>query len=125
MAVSGDGSTALIGAPGKNSDKGAAYVFAFNGTQWVQQKELTASDGAADDGFGYTVALSNDGNTALITAVWQICWDGSGYIFTRSGTTWAQKQELFASDGAAGDYFGFVVALNGNGSTALICAPKK
>ncbi len=125
VAVSGDGSTALIGAPGKNSDKGAAYVFAFNGTQWVQQKELTASDGAADDGFGYTVALSNDGNTALITAVGKYAGTGAAYIFTRSGTTWAQKQELFASDGAAGDYFGFVAALNGNGSTALICAPKK
>ncbi|MGO9951244.1 MAG: PKD domain-containing protein [Dissulfurispiraceae bacterium] len=123
-AVSGDGSTALIGAPGKNSDKGVAYVFAFNGTSWVLQQELTASDGLAGDGFGYSTALSNDGNTALIAASGKYAGKGAVYVFTRSGTTWSQKQELLASDGTAGDYFGYVLALNGNGSTALICAPK-
>jgi hypothetical protein len=70
VAVSGQ--TAIIGAAGKtignNSGQGAAYVFNCSGTPctWTQQQELTASDGARDDEFGNSVAVS--GNTAIIGA---------------------------------------------------------
>ena len=72
MALSADGNTALIGACyktiGNNTYQGAAYVFTHSVTTWAQQQELAASDGAEDDYFGYSVALSADGNTALIGA---------------------------------------------------------
>jgi len=68
VALSGD--TALIGAwskdVGGNTYAGAAYVFTRSGTSWSQQAELTASDAAADDHFGHSVALSGD--TALVGA---------------------------------------------------------
>ena len=123
--VSLDGNTALIGAPeGPNGhDPGAAYVFTRTGTTWTMQQKLTASDGAADDSFGVGVSLAGD--IALIGANWNDdngADSGSAYIFTRTGTTWTQQQKLLASDGAAGDWFGWVVSLDGD--TALIGAPQ-
>ena len=125
VALSGDGSTALVGAPFKNSSTGAAYVFVRSGTTWSQQAELTASDAAAGDLFGYSVGLTGDGSTALAGARGKNSGTGAAYVFLRSGTTWSQQQELTASDAAAGDFFGFSVALSGDGSTALVGAQFK
>ena len=47
---------------------GAAYVYTRAGGTWTQQRELTAADGASGDRFGYSVALSGDGTTALVGA---------------------------------------------------------
>ncbi|MHB8735809.1 MAG: FG-GAP repeat protein [Terriglobales bacterium] len=134
VALSGDGSTALVGAYyktiytrfGANVGQGAAYVFTRSGTTWSPQQELKADDGAANDRFGNAVALSVDGSTALVGArsktIGANSYHGAAYVFTRSGTTWSQQQELTASDGAAGDYFGYAVALSGGGSAALVGA---
>ena len=124
VALSGD--TALVGAywddVGANTNQGSAYVFTRSGTTWSPQQQLTASDGAAGDYFGVSVALSGD--TALVGAyhddVGANTWQGSAYVFTRSGTTWSPQQQLTASDGAAGDCFGWSVALSGD--TALVGA---
>ncbi len=124
VALSGD--TALVGASsddvGVNTDQGSAYVFTRSGSTWTQQAQLTASDGAANDRFGWSVALS--GNTALVGASTDIVGansdQGSAYVFTRSGTTWTQQAKLTASDGAAFDRFGISVALSGD--TALVGA---
>jgi hypothetical protein len=87
----------------------------------VQQAELTAGDGATSDYFGYSVAVSGD--TALVGAYADDLAggdQGSAYVFTRAGTTWSQQAQLTAGDGAAGDNFGFSVALAGD--TALVGA---
>jgi hypothetical protein len=123
-AVSLDGDTALIGAEGDDDnggDSGSAYVFIRTGTTWTQQAKLLASDGAAGDYFGNSISLSGD--TALIGAPTDDdkgTNSGSAYVFTRSGTTWTQQQKLLASDGAAGDQFGYPVFLSSD--TALIAA---
>ena len=128
VAVSGDGSTAVIGAHGdddRGSESGSAYVFTRSGSSWTQQAKLTASDGAAGDIFGYSVAVSGDGNTAVIGAYGDDdrgIESGSAYVFTRSGSSWTQQAKLTASDGAAGDLFGWSVAVSGDGSTAVIGA---
>ncbi len=125
VALSGDGNTALVAAPykasGGNNAQGAVYVFVRNGTIWSQQAKLTASDGAAYNAFGESVALSSDGATALVGA------DGRGaaYVFISSGTTWTQQAELTASDAAPGDWFGWAVALSSDGSAALVGAAQK
>ncbi len=122
ISVAQSGTTALVGAPyhaiGSNDTQGAAYVFTFNGSKWVQQQELTANDGAADDNFGISVALS--GTTALVGAIGPNDAQGEAYVFTFNGSKWVQQQELTASDGAAGDYFGYSVALSG--TTTLVGA---
>ncbi len=126
VALSADGTTALIGAYSKNSRKGAAYVFVRSGTSWSQQTtpSLLASDGAAGDSFGWSVALSADGTTALIGAYSKNSNKGAAYVFVRSSGTWSQQTTppLTASDGAAGDSFGWSVALSADGTTALIGA---
>jgi len=110
-----------VGAPGKNSQTGGAYVFVGSGSTWSQQAELTASDGAAADAFGFSVALS--GSTAVVSAPNKNSQTGAAYVFTRSGTAWSQQATLTASDGAANDFFGYSVALSG--STAVVGAPDK
>src|SRR5579875_2803620 len=131
VAVSGDGNTALVGAYRANPSglvaAGAAYVFVRSGTTWSQQQKLTASDAAANDNFGTSVALSADGNTALVGAYKadlpsSLTDAGAAYVFVRSGMAWSQQQKLIASDGALFDNFGTSVALSADGNTALIGA---
>jgi hypothetical protein len=124
-SLNNDGSTALIGAFDKNSGTGAAYVFTQSGTAWSQQQELTASDAATGDYFSYSVSLSGDGSSAMVTAGNKNAYTGAAYVFTRSGTTWSQQQELTAGDGASGDLFGNSASLSRDGSTALIGAYGK
>ncbi len=127
VALSGD--TALVGASGDdvgaNTDQGSAYVFTRSGTTWTQQAQLTATDGAASDRFGVSVALGGGvGDTALIGAnrddVGANADQGSAYVFSRSGTTWTQQAQLTATGGAVNDQFGVSVALSGD--TAIVGA---
>jgi hypothetical protein len=121
VALSGD--TAIVGAPGQfGSGFGAAYVFVRTGGTWSQEAKLTASDGAAGDLFGSAVALSADGNTAVVGAYGKSSSKGAAYVFVRSGSMWSQQQQLTAGS-AAGDQFGSAVAVSGDGKVALVGAP--
>jgi nucleoside-specific outer membrane channel protein Tsx len=116
VAIAGD--YALVGArfdDDKGVDSGSAYIFKRDGTSWNQQAKLTASDGAAGDRFGYSVAIA--GEYALVGALYDDdkgVNSGSAYIFKRDGTSWNQQAKLTASDGAAGDQFGWSVAIAGD-----------
>jgi FG-GAP repeat len=120
VALSGD--TAVVGTrlddTPAGTDAGSAYVFVRSGTTWTEQQKLTASDAAAEDIFGSSVAV--DGDTAVVGADGNDTPAGtnagSAYVFVRSGTTWTQQRRLRASDGAAGDFFGISVALDGDTS---------
>ena len=92
---------------------GSVYIFKRSDTIWTQQVKLNASDGAADDYFGFSVSL--DGNYALIGAYDDYDnghYSGSAYIFKRSDTIWIQDAKLLPSDGAGYDWFGFSVSLD-------------
>jgi hypothetical protein len=119
-AVSLSGDTAFVGAAGNfATGTGAAYVYVRSGTLWTQQAKLTASDGVPGDQFSYSVSLSGD--TALVGAEGKTGSAGAAYLYLRSGTVWTRQAKLTASDGVAGDQFGFAVALSGD--TALLGAP--
>ncbi len=124
VAIYGD--TAVIAAPrddDKGDDSGSAYVFTRSGSSWSPQAKLTASDGAAGDVFGISVAISGD--TVVIGADLtdeKGSNSGAAYVFSRSGNTWSQQVKLTADDGAAGDLFGIRVALSGD--TAVIGAAR-
>ena len=128
-SVAVSGSTVVVGAPhhevGPNASEGAAYVFVESGGIWSQQAELTASDGAADDKFGWSVAVS--GSAAVVGAylktVGSNTQQGAAYVFVESGEMWSQQAELTASDGAAGDWFGYSVAVSGG--TAVVGSPGR
>jgi MYXO-CTERM domain-containing protein len=126
FSVSVSGDTAIVGACSDiiaSADRGSAYVFVRSGTVWTQQAQLRASDGAADDQFGFSVSIAGD--TALIGApgddVGTRANQGSAYAFVRSGAVWTQQAKVTASDGTTRDGFGFSVSLAGD--TALVGAP--
>ena len=122
VAVSG--ATVVVGAPNDDdngSNSGSAYVFVRSGISWSQQAKLTASDAAAFDFFGVSVAISGD--TAVVGANFDDgkgVDSGSAYVFVRSGTTWTEQAKLTASDAAALDQFGIEVSISGD--TAVVGA---
>jgi hypothetical protein len=122
VAISGD--TMAIGAPGDNGqgkDSGAVYVFVRTGNAWTQQAKLSATDGAAGDNFGASVAISDD--TLIVGALAGEAngqHSGSAFIFVRTGTTWTQQAKLLAADGQEGDAFGVCAAISHD--TAIVGA---
>ena len=130
MAVSADGTTALIGAPADEDPNGAlagsAYVFESDTGTWSQRAKLAAEDGDSFGAFGSSVALSSDGTTALLGAESDDNTNGeragSAYVFEAQADSWTQAATLTAADGDGGDAFGCSVALSTDGTTALVGA---
>ncbi len=125
-SVSLSGDRVLVGARGDDdngSGSGAAYLFEFNGMDWVEITKLTASDAAADDVFGVSVSVTGD--RALVGAMFDDDEgedSGSAYLFEFNGTEWVETHKLGASDAAANDVFGTSVSLSGD--RALVGAPS-
>jgi hypothetical protein len=150
VALSGDGNTMAVGTTGEDGaakgingnqadhsaiNAGAVYVFVRNGSTWVQQAYVKASNAKKSDQFGSSLALSNDGNTMAVGAVGEASsatgidgnqadtsMPGAGavYVFTRAGTTWSQQAYVKASNTGEktdGDQFGYSVALSSDGNT--------
>lgn len=135
VAISGDGGTIVVGAPGHISGAGAVYVFTKPSTGgWQdtsQSQELTASDGAASDELGWSVAVSGDGATVVAGSpgheVNAHQDQGAAYVFVEPASGgWqsaTQTAELTAGDGAAGDGMENV-AISGDGEAILAGAPS-
>jgi hypothetical protein len=153
VALSEDGNVALIGAPHDNADKGAVWEFGrSNGAYWTQlghrrkligdcTSSCSGPNGTGESGpgeFGSSVALSADGNTALIGAPDDNSQSGAAWVFeqfSRNGF-WAQRGTKLVEDctsscsspNGSGERghgaLGYSVEQSGNGTTALIGAPK-
>ncbi len=125
VAISADGSTALIGAPADNRDAGAVWVFTNSGSGWTQQgPKLTGAEETREGDFGSSVALSADGNTALIGGLRDKNFSGAAWVFSRSESTWTQQGPKLTGGSEAENLesLGDSVALSGDGNTALIGA---
>ncbi|MDI9521357.1 MAG: FG-GAP repeat protein [Bacillota bacterium] len=138
VAVSND--TVVVGATGEASaakgvdgnqndnsasGSGAVYVFVRDGSAWMQQAYLKASNTDAGDYFGISVAISNDtivvGATGESSAAKGVNGEqsdnsagdaGAAYVFVRDGSVWTQQAYLKASNTDAGDWFGRAVAVS-------------
>ncbi len=155
IALSADGTTLVVGAVFEDSggmgidadqndfsapNAGAVYVFTRTGITWSQQAYIKASNTDASDRFGYSVAVSYDGNTLAVGAMSEdsattgINGDqadnavdnaGAVYVFTRRGTDWLQQAYIKASNTGGdqeGDQFGYDVSLSGDGNTLAVGA---
>jgi hypothetical protein len=156
LTISNDGSTLAVAATGEGSSAtgvngdqtdasmpgaGAVYVFTRTGSTWSQQAYVKASNtGEKSDGdqFGYSLALSGDGNTLATSAISERSAatgingnqadksaDGAGavYVFTRAGTTWSQQAYVKPwNTTVRGGLFGYSVGLSGNGDTMAVGA---
>ena len=123
-SVAVDGDTVVVGAYGDDENgesSGSAYVFTKPANGWTTTStadKLTASDGTAYDQFGSSVAV--EGDTVVVGAGWDGAngpQSGSAYLFTKPSGGWSDATEttdLTASDGAAGDFFGYSVAVDGD-----------
>jgi len=125
--VSSDGSTIVAGARGDDTQKGSAYVFVFNGTDWDEVAKLTASNAATLAYFGHRVAISADGSTIAVSAYLADGQRGAVYVFEK-GAEWQTKTEdalLLASDAAGGDMLGYSLCISGDGTAIAAGASNK
>ncbi|MDI9364813.1 MAG: T9SS type A sorting domain-containing protein [Flavobacterium sp.] len=150
VSLSGDGNTLAVGAigetgsgrginPDDNNDyyeAGAVYIYTRSGSTWSFSTYIKASNTGGGDQFGWAVALSGDGNTLAVGALYE---SGSGkninktsdedatasgavYTYTRSGSTWSADAYIKASNTGSGDQFGWVVSLSSDGTTLAVGA---
>ena len=82
--------------------------------------KLTASDGADNDQFGWSVSISGDGLTAIVGTFRDDNYSGSAYIYNYNNGVWSQTQKLTASDGTSYNEFGASVSISGDGLTAIV-----
>jgi hypothetical protein len=122
VALSADGSTAIVAAPADRNHHGSVWVFARSGATWVQQGPKLIPTAEAGEGyFGLGLALSADGNTALIGGPGDNMFHGGAWVFVRSGSSWLpQGGKLTGGEEIGGGRFGRSVALSSNASEALI-----
>ena len=131
VALSADGNTAIVGGPGDAGSLGAAWVFTrSNGTWAAQGDKLVGDDAVGAARQGYSVALSADGNTAVVggptdneTGV--KAWAGAAWVFTRSNGLWSQQGSKLVGSGAVGTAEqGYSVTISANGNTAIVGGPQ-
>ncbi len=130
VALSADGDTAIVGGPSDKGNIGAAWVFTRSGgvwtqQEWTQQKTLQTKlvgTGAVGEAYqGQSVALSADGNTAIVGGPVDNAYAGAAWVFTRSGGVWTQQGGKLVGTGAVRTpYQGGSVALSGDGNTAIV-----
>jgi len=164
VALSADGNTMAVsshfessaskGVNGNQNDEsmpqaGAVYVFGRTGTTWAQQAYLKASNtgrapapGVADDlgdgdQFGFSLAISGDGNTVAVGAISEdgpassinnlqfqdndsAASSGAVYVYTRTGSAWSQQAYVKSANSRGGQLFGYGVALDMDGNTMAV-----
>jgi hypothetical protein len=111
VSISGD--YVVVAATGDDGSRGSAYIFRREGSRWVEEAKLRASDGDEDDYFGTSVSIARD--YAVIGASWDEAKSGSVYIFRREGSNWTEDAKLRAVDREALAYFGTSVSILDDG----------
>ncbi|WP_325892525.1 FG-GAP repeat protein [Grimontia sp. NTOU-MAR1] len=140
VSLSSDGATLAVGAIGKDAYTGAVYVYHFDGSSWTREQYIQASNKGADHYFGYSVSLSSDGNTLAVGAYKEksnaqgingeenndeLDSAGAAYVYHFDGSNWTQQAYIKASNTGAGDEFGKVVSVSGDGNTLAVGAAKE
>jgi hypothetical protein len=121
VALSQDGSTAVVGAPRENGNRGAVWIYARSGSSWTQATELNSPEPGLNRHFGVSVAVSSDGDTIAVGAPFL---RGRVWVFARSGSGWVPIGGALSGAGEEGEgFFGHSVALSADGDTLLVGAP--
>ena len=126
VAISADGNTAIVGGHGDNAFTGAAWVFTRSGGVWSQQgSKLVGTDALGSGRLGYSVAISADGNTAIVGGPGDGEVGGAAWVYTRSGGVWSQQGSmLLASDAAVFASQGYSVGISADGNTVIVGGPN-
>ncbi len=125
VSLSSDGNTVAIGARynyGMQNDTGLVRVYNWNGSTWVQKGQIIYGE-KPDDQAGYSVSLSDDGNTIAIGAPGaNVQASSRAAIYNYNGSTWIQKGQTIYSEYS--DQFGYSVSLSSDGNTVAIGRPQ-
>lgn len=125
IALSADGETVAVGAPGDNGKHGGVWIFARAGSGWAQQgAKITGADEVSEGRFGSSVALSGDGRTALVGGRGNENGLGAAWIYSQTGSGWAQQGPMLTGARQASEGFGYSVALSADGASALVGADE-
>jgi len=118
VAISADGNTAIVGGNADNSNTGAAWVYTRSGGVWTQQGNKLIGTGAVGAGRqGSSVAISADGNTALVGGNGDSSNVGAAWVFTRSGGYGRSRAANSSHGGRRDSVQGSAVAISGDGNT--------
>jgi len=121
LSISSDGNTAITGGMGDDGGIGAAWVFTRNGGVWTQQgSKIIGTNTVGSSAQGESVALSSDGNTAVLGGYLDNNEAGAVWIFTRSAGVWTQQgNKLFGTGAIGNSEQGVSVAISSDGNTAV------
>ena len=121
VALSADGNTMIVGAYQDDNRKGAVWIYTRTDCEWMQAgAKLVGTGGTAQAWQGYSVALSANGNTAIVGASADNILIGATWIFTRSGGSWTQQgNRLVGVHSTNTARQGSSVALSADGNTAI------
>ena len=112
--VAVDGDRVIVGSPFADSNHGAVYVYDWDGANWIETSIITASDGASEDRFGWS--LDVEGDRIIVGAIYD---DDSGsdsgslYVYDWDGSNWVETK-LSSSTGQVQDFLGWECSLEGN-----------
>jgi FG-GAP-like repeat/FG-GAP repeat len=118
VAMSGDGNTALVGGRNDDGGIGATWVFTLVNGVWTQQAELIANNPIGNPRQGSSLALSYDGNTAVVGGPYDNAQGGAAWVYTRSNGTWTQQGKLIGTAGSG--FQGISVGVSGDGNTVIM-----
>jgi hypothetical protein len=123
VAISADGSTAIEGGFQDNNGTGAVWVFTRNNGVWKQQgQKLVGLECNQYSQFGISIAISADGNTAVLGSP-ENEGAGSAYIFTRSNGVWTQQGSKLIGSNSSRSSVGRSVAISADGNTVVLGGP--
>ncbi len=143
MGISANGDTLVVGEYDADRGKGALYVLTRSAGMWSHQARIQAENGEIQDSLGYSLAISDDGNTIASGAADEDCLkpginpagcendqasnqsSGAAYVFVRTGATWTQQVFLKASNPGKEDWFGVRIAISGDGNTVAVGAQNE
>ncbi len=118
VALSSDGSTAVVGGPSDNASIGAMWAYTRSGSVWSQQGPKLVGTGGGTANQGISIAVSADGNTAIEGGY---LGAGAAWVFTRSSGAWSQQGAKLVGTGAIGSANqGNSVAMSADGNTAIV-----
>ena len=121
VALSADGTTAVVGGPYDDAFIGAVWVYTGKHGIWTQQGIKLVGSGAVESGRqGASVALSADGNTAVVGAIGDNWYTGGTWVHNRNGDLWTQGSKLVGTGAIGNASQGRSVALSADGNTVLI-----
>lgn len=122
VSISADGNTAIIGGYEDNASAGAVWVFVRNGITWTQQGDKLVGTGATGSASqGFSISLSDDGNTAVIGGIDDNAFAGATWVFVRNDTVWSQSgNKLIGSDAVGNANQGGAVAISSDGNTLIV-----